>query len=279
MQVRVIEPRRPGLRFRLGELWRYRGLIVYFGRRFLEKRYIRTWLGWVWIPLRPMLNVAARVFVFGEILQIPSEGVPYLIFFIVGMAAWELFDETLFWSARSLEMNRGIIRKIYVPRLTMLFGSASLGLAFFAVYVVMTGAAIGYYYLTDGVVYFEVGVRLLLALGGIGLILLLAWSFGLWLSVIGAQARDVRFSLRFFTGFWFFLTPVIYPISEIPDQYRFLASINPVTAPIEMIKNGVLGIGQVPPGALVVTFATILVVGGIGWVFFERSEAAAVDAV
>ena len=277
--VRVIEPRRPGAADRAREFWRYRRLVPYFAKRLLEKRYLRTWLGWLWIPLRPVLDVTARVFVFGTVLDIPSQGVPYLIFFIVGMSAWSLFEESLFWAARSIELNRRVLRRVYVPRLTMLVGSLSIALVEYLIYVVITLIAAGYFVLADGTTYLDIGANALVALGGLVLVVLLAQSFGLWLSVLGAQARDVRFTLRYFTAFWFFLTPVIYPLDSIPENLRWLAAINPVTAPVEMVKYGILGIGDVPFDALAVTGAFIVVVASGGFLFFERSEAAALDAL
>lgn len=275
----VIEPRRPGAAHAAAELWRSRRLVGWFGKRLLEKRYQRTWLGWVWLPLRPTLDVVARAFVFGSILSAPSEGVPYLLFFLIGMSAWNLFEESVFWSARSLELNRRILRRVYVPRLTMLVGSLAIGAVEYLIYMIMAALAVTYYLLADGTTYLALGANTLAAVAGLALIVLLAQSLGLWLSVLGAQARDVRFFLRYITGFWFFLTPVIYPLGAVPENLRWLAAINPVTAPVEMVKYGVLGTGGVPMEALAVTIGFIVVVATGGIAFFRRSEAAAVDAM
>lgn len=275
----VIGPRRPGAANAATELWRSRRLIGWFGKRFLEKRYQRTWLGWWWLPLRPTLDVVARAFVFGSILSVPSEGVPYLLFFLIGMSAWNLFEESVYWSARALEINRRVLRRAYVPRLTMLVGSLAIGTIEYLIYLIMAALAVTYYLLADGTTYLDLGTNTLATVAGLALIVLLAQSLGLWLSVLGAQARDVRFGLRYFTGFWFFLTPVIYPLDAVPENLRWLAAINPVTAPVEMVKYGILGTGGVPTGALAVTVGFIVVVATAGIAFFRRSEAAAVDAM
>jgi len=275
----VIEPRRPGAAYAAAELWRSRRLIGWFGKRLLEKRYQRTWLGWAWLPLRPVLDVAARAFVFGSILAVPSDGVPYLLFFLIGMSAWNLFDESVFWSARALELNRRVLRRVYVSRLTMLVGSLAIGAIDYLIYIIMAALAVTYYLLADGTTYLDLGTNTLATFAGLGLIVLLAQSFGLWLSVLGAQARDVRFVLRYILGFWFFLTPVIYPLAAVPENLRWLAAVNPVTAPVEMVKYGLLGTGGIPMEALAVTLGFIVVVATTGLAFFRRSEAAAVDAM
>lgn len=275
----VIEPRRPGAAHAAAELWRSRRLIGWFGKRLLEKRYQRTWLGWAWLPLRPVLDVVARAFVFGSILSVPSDGVPYLLFFLIGMSAWNLFDESVFWSARALELNRRVLRRLYVPRLTMLVGSLAIGAIDYLIYIIMAALAVTYYLLADGTTYLDLGTNTVATFAGLALIVLLAQSFGLWLSVLGAQARDVRFVLRYILGFWFFLTPVIYPLAAVPENLRWLAAVNPVTAPVEMVKYGVLGTGGIPMEALAVTLGFIVVVATAGLVFFRHSEAAAVDAM
>jgi lipopolysaccharide transport system permease protein len=276
-QVRVITPRRQGAVERAREFWEYRRLLAFFARRFTEKMYIRTWLGRVWIPLRPVLSVGARVLIFGGLLSVPSEGKPYLIFFLVGVASWELFAQTAYWATRSIELSRGVLARIYVPRLTALVAAVVPSAINFLVYVAITFVAVLGYLVVDGVLYVELGAATLLAGAGLALMVLLALGIGLWTSIYGAQARDVRFSLAYVLQFWFFLTPVIYPLSAIPERYRSVVALNPMTAPVEMVKEGVLGAGTVTPLAIAITVSTVtlLVISGL-W-FFGRAEGLAVD--
>lgn len=275
----ILEPRHTGVGEQLRELWRSRRLIAFFGRRYIEKRYVRTWLGWLWLPLRPTLAVASRVLIFGGLLGIPSDGVPYLLFFLVGLAAWHLFAECAYWATRSIELNRGPLGRMYIPRLTTLVAAVAPGLLDYVIYGGLTLAALLYYAASDGVLYLELGLGLLAAGAGLVLIVLLGLSVGLWTSVYAVQARDVRFGLSYFLSFWFFLTPVIYPLSTVPEGYRSALAFNPMTAPIELVKGGVLGQGEASALALAVTLGTILVVGGLGLVFFGRSEARALDSL
>jgi ABC-type polysaccharide/polyol phosphate export permease len=109
--------------------------------------------------------------------------------------------------------------------------------------------------------------------------LALGISIALWTSVLNARARDVRFTMAFVLGFWFFLTPIIYPLSKVPAAFQTIASLNPMTAPIEMVRIGLFDIGQVPLVAICSTVATILIVGGGGLWFFMRSERLALDSL
>ncbi|MBA2504888.1 MAG: ABC transporter permease [Thermoleophilaceae bacterium] len=275
---RVISPRPPGVFERLRELWTYRRLIRFFGRRALEKRYLRTWIGWPWIPLRPVLEVGSRALLFGGLLGVPSQGIPYPIFLLVGMAAWELFDRTAFWAMRSLDINKSILRRIYVPRLTVVAGAIVPSGIEYLIYGVITAIIMLVYWLGDGVLYAVAGPQTLVALAGLALLIAMAYGIGMVLSVYAAQARDVRFIYGYIMGFWLFLTPVLYPLSAIPPFFQTLADVNPMTAPIVMVKYGFLGIGEVTTTSLIATFVAIAVFLGGGLRFFNAAETRTLDS-
>jgi lipopolysaccharide transport system permease protein len=277
--VSVIQPRQPGVLARVREYWRFRRMTLYFGFTFLEKFYRRTVLGWVWIPLRPVISVGTRVLVFGGLLAAPSGGVPYTIFFLVSFASWQLFGYTAFWGTRSIELSRGILNKMYIPRLTCLTGAVVISLVNFALYIAIAAIVVLVYLFFDGTTYLDPGPGLVLTFAGIALALLLAQSIALWTSILNARARDVRFAMQFVLGFWFFLTPIIYPLSQVPAAFQTVASLNPMTAPIEMIRIGLFGTGELPIVALCSTLAMILIVGGGGLRFFMRSERLALDSL
>lgn len=277
--VRVIEPRPLRAGQRLREIVQYRGLLRYFGKRFIEKRYTRTWLGWFWIPLRPILDVAARVFVFGSVLNVPSGTVPYLVFYLVGMSAWELFERTAYWATRSLELNRRVLSRMYVPRLTALLAAVAPAALDYLIYVVLTFVVVFYYFLADDTWYVSFGPDALIGLAGLVLLLVLSLGIGLWTSVYAIRARDVRFGLAYFMNFLLFITPVLYPISAIPARYRPIASLNPLSAPIEMVKRGFLGEGSVPASGIAITLVTAFVLCVGGFHFFSRAESKALDHI
>ena len=264
---------------RLAEAWHARALLPYFARRYLEKLYVRTWLGWLWIPLRPILDIGSRVLIFGSLLGAPSDGVPYLLFFVIGTSTWTLFSESAIWGTRSIEMNRRFLRRLYLPRLTLLLAALAPSALRFAMYMVIALVAFAYYGLVEGELYLELQAETLLLPAGLLLAVLLALSLACWTSVYGAYARDVRFGMGYALSFWYFLTPVIYPLSAVPENLRTLASLNPMTTPIEMVRLGVFGKGEVLASGLASTGLVILVIGGLGLWFFDRSEARALDSV
>jgi lipopolysaccharide transport system permease protein len=254
-------------------------MLRYFGRRFLEKLYVRTWLGWVWIPLRPILDVGTRVLIFGSLLKAPSNGVPYLLFLLVGSSAWQLFADSAYWATRSIELNRRFLRRLYLPRLILVLSALAPSAINFGIYVVFTVIAFTFYAVAENTLYLELRPETVLALAGLAMALLVAISLALWTSVFGAEARDVRFTLGYVLGFWYFLTPVIYPLSAVPGSLKTVASLNPMTAPIELVRLGVFDRGDVLLTGMLSTTVFIAVVGGLGLWFFDRSEARALDTI
>lgn len=274
---RVIEPRATGVRERVRELWRSRRMVRFFGRRFIEKSFLRTWLGRLWLPLRPILDVGSKILIFGLLLNAPSDGVPYAVFFLIGQSAWIFFSTTLYWMTRSVELNKRYLRHVYVPRLMLLASALAFPLVNLVLYGILTAGVLLYFWIGDGALYLAFGVDTLLAPTGLLLMTGIAAAIGFFTSVLGAQARDVRFMLSYVLGFWMLLSPVIYPLSSVPESARAIASLNPAAAPLEMIRFGLIGEGTVTSVGLISTGAFIAVVGALGLRFFARSESAALD--
>ncbi|MEJ7891568.1 MAG: ABC transporter permease [Solirubrobacteraceae bacterium] len=276
-EVLIVRPRRAGARARLRELRERRSLIGFFGREMVEKRYARTLLGWIWIPLRPILDIASRLFIFGGVLGLGSEGVPYLLYIIVVLGGWQLFGSTAYWATRSLEINRSVLKRAYVPRLAVVCASIIPSGLDYLIYLGLGVLAVAGYLIADSTTYLVLGPDTLLALGGLLLLLTTAVGIGLFTSVYATHYRDVRFSLNYVLGFWQYATPVVYPLSQVPDGLRTAVLLNPLTAPIEMVKRGVFGVGELESLAFVSTgiFLLVTVIGGT--LFFLKSESMAVD--
>jgi lipopolysaccharide transport system permease protein len=275
----VVEPRPDGLVRRGGEVWRYRRLLPYFGKQALGRLYFRTKLGWLWVPIRPILEVGTRALVFGSLLKAPSNGLPYFLFFVVGTTGWTLFSRALWWMTRSVEVNRKIVRKLYFPRLLMPLGSLIAAFIEFGIYIALCAVAVLYYVLTDGQTYLSFGVNTLLLVAACVVMLAFAIGIGLVTAVLGSHGRDTRFTLAYVLNFWFLLTPIIYPLSSLEGGFRTAAELNPMTAPIEMFRMGVFDIGELPSLALCSSLGSTLVVLAFGSWFFSRSEASATDAL
>lgn len=275
----VIEPRAPGLASQLRAAWRYRYLFRYVAAQTLERGTRRTVLGWSWLVMRPLLPIVLGTLVFGNLLRAPSDGIPYFLFFLTGTASWQLFERCLMWATRSLELNRRLIAMLYFPRIIL--PAASMSPAWFdsLLYATLILGTALYYLAAEGRWYLGSVLGLVAAGGAVVVSVALAFGLGLWLSVLEARARDVRFGLIYFMRFWFYGTPVFYPVSAVSPQYRWLVLLNPVAPLVEMFRWGVLGVGHVswPWLGVAVAATSVAVVSGL-W-FFNRAEATAVDAL
>jgi lipopolysaccharide transport system permease protein len=272
--VHVRAPKRHDPASRVRELWSHRRQLAFFGRRLIEKRYVRTWLGMFWIPLRPALDVAMRTLLFGGLLAVSSEGLPYMVYFSVGMAAWMMFESSALWATRSLEVNRGVLRRIDVPRVVPLVSAIAPALLDLGLYLAIAAIALVYYGIADGTNYVQspFGADGLLALGGLATLALIGIGIGMWTSPFVAQARDIRFGFSYVTGLWLFLTPVIYAIDSIPEAYRPLAEHNPATAPVEAFKHALLGTPAPSVTSWTVSLVTMAVLLASGSWFSARKE-------
>jgi len=273
----VIEPRQYGVVERIRELWHYRYLWWYFASLSVEGMYRRTKLGWLWLIFRVSAPVGLNSLVFGGLLGVESNGPPYFLFFVCGSATWILFERSLLIVTRSLERNRKLITKVYFPRLILPMSAVAPGLLYLSILLItMIGANI-YFRYHNGVWYIRLRPELLVSAAAVVMALVFTISVGLWTSVLQARYRDMRQGIRYFMPFWMYFTPVIYPVTTVPEQWRWLLSFNPMAGIVEAFKWGTLGIGHVTVVGLITSFAMLMLtlVGGI-W-FFNREEAASID--
>ena len=270
--LRSIEPPAPGIGRHLGDIGRHRSAFFYFVRRYMRKRYGRTFLGYIWLFLPTLLPLFLGALVFGGILGVSIPGVPYFLYFAVALSAWLLFSQTAYFGTRSLEISRSDLRRLYIPRLIPLTTSMTLPTLTYLIYVVIIACTVAYYVLTRGEFYLDLRPATLLVPVALVMLVVFAWASALWFSPLAPRARDVRRLAAYVIGFWYFLTPVMYPIDEIPSGFQFLASLNPVTAPIEMVKSGLLNVGDVTTLGLVSYFVALVAAGAVGLRIFLPKE-------
>jgi lipopolysaccharide transport system permease protein len=275
--VWVIERRRAGVVARLREAWQRRTLIRYFGMRLLYRQSAHSWLGPAWILLRPLGPIVLGTAIFGGLLRAPSHGLPYFLFYLVGTLAWSLFETGVTAATRSLEVNRRIVSRIYFPRLVLPVAGMMPALTEAAIHAALLVLAVIYYRLATGRLYVELSPRLAAGVLALAAIAIFALAVGLCTSLFQARSRDTRYALRYVMRFWFFVTPVIYPMDTVGPRWRWLVSLNPLAPLIEAFRWGVLGVGTPDPGALVLALVMIAgtVVGGL--MFFDWAETNAID--
>ena len=277
----VIEPSRVGLVARAEELWRYRRILWFFASRRIKERYEDKTLGKFWVFAQPLAPILISTLIFGSMLQVPSDGVPYFLFFLAGMSCWRIFDRGVQRVTRSLDQNRALIKKVYFPRLIAPISSVAPALSEFGVLFTLLILTCVYYYVKDGVFYLRLGPQMLVAFLAVVMAAFLSISIGLWTSVMQVRHKDVQFSIRYFMQLWYYVTPVIFPLSQLltllPDELHFVAYLNPMTPVVEMYKWGLLGIGGFSRTGVLVGTLTALAIFSSGVVYFNRSEAASVD--
>lgn len=266
-------PRHPGAFATIGEVWRYRKLLRFIGDRALRKMYRRTVLGWLWLFINPLFPIALRAVVFGGLLGVGSNGLPYFLFLIAGTVVWEVFAASLMWGTRSLEMHGDLTDQIYHPRALLPFGNMTPALLNVALKIGVLVLAVFFYSIRDGRAYVRLDVGLLWSFTALVLALLFALSLSFFTSIWGESARDMRFALNQLLSIWYLLTPILYPLSQVPAEHRGWMLLNPLAIIVETFKWGLFGVGEFYPQALGVTALAIVLVFTAGLNYFVRSEA------
>jgi lipopolysaccharide transport system permease protein len=273
----IIGPQRPGFANRMRELWDYRRILWFLSSRNVVAMYQGTFLGKLWLFLRPLAPLLISAFVFGNLLNVPSDGVPYFLFFLVGQTPWHLFERSLLWVTRSLDLNKNLVKKVYFPRLIVPMSSVAPALLELGIYSALLAGSLVYYLIKDGRWYLHLGPGLLVAPLVILLTALFSIGLGFFTTVWQVRARDVRMTLRYVLRFWSYLTPVLYPLSLVPAEYRWIIYVNPMAPLVEAYKWSLLGIGELHVPALASGLGVIIVSVVLGAWYFSRSEEASVD--
>lgn len=268
----VIRPGRGWVPLRLRELWEYRELLYFLTWRDIKVRYKQTALGAAWAVIQPFFTMVVFSVFFGRLARLPSEGVPYPIFTYCALVPWTYFATALTQSSNSLVDHARLITKIYFPRILVPAAAILAGLVDLAIaFVVLVGMLLWY-----GVV--PTLAVLLLPLFAF-LAALTAFAVGLWLSALNVRYRDVKYTIPFLVQFWLFLTPVAYSSTLVPERWRPLYALNPMTGVVEGFRWALLGRRDAPGPMLAVSTATVvlLLVGGL--FYFRRMEQRFADVV
>jgi ABC-type polysaccharide/polyol phosphate export permease len=206
---------------------------------------------------------------------VPSGNRPYLVFLLVGSIGWYFFDRTTLWSYRSLQVNRRYFHTVPAPWLPAITGAAIPGAVQAGLYGLIALVVSIYYKLSDGSFYVGFGGHTAYAALGLVLLLLYSWTFGLLLAPLVRVIRDTRLVLRYFFAFLYMVTPILYTVQAIPPRYRSIALYNPLTAPVEFVRHGLLEMGM-PDARSIVTSVVVLVAAlPIAALLFAGAERAA----
>src|ERR1700685_252733 len=255
-----------------GELWDFRELIYFFVWRDIKIRYKQTAIGAAWAVLQPLLPMLIFSLFFGRLAHIPSEGLPYPIFYYSALLPWMYFAAAMQNATSTIVENQRVITKVYFPRLALPLASVLSGLVDFGVSFLMFVVLMIYYGIRPTVAVIWLPAFSLLAI-------LTALGVGLWLSALNALYRDVRYVLPFLVQFWMFGSPVAYPSSLVPEKWRWLYGLNPMAGVIEGFRWSLTGIGQ-PPGIMLAASSTaVILLVFSGLVYYHAVEGTIADVV
>ncbi len=275
---RWIEAGRLPLTQQLRELTEYRELIVMMAKKNFAIRYKQTILGAAWAFLRPLITALVLVLAFGRILRLPSDGLPGLLFYLCNTAVWGFFAETVRVNAKTFIANSGLFGKVYFPRLVMPLSDLLFDLVTFAIQILMVLLILVFYLLRGEVQVNPLCWPLLIPLSlQIGL---LGMSTGVIVSSLTTRYRDLVMLVEFAIQLWMYLTPVVYPFSNIENgAMRTLLLLNPMTMPMECFRRVLLGKGTLSVPGIVWSLAFTVFAAVCALRLFTRVERTFMDTV
>jgi lipopolysaccharide transport system permease protein len=271
--ITVIQASRGWVPLRLSDLWEYREVLYYLVWRDLKVRYRQTLLGVAWAFIQPLFAMVLFTVIFGKLVKVPSDGLPYAVFALAGLVPWNFFSNALTQSSNSLVVNSALLRKVYFPRLLLPLGRVlgclpDLGLAFGLLLVM------AWWY---GLRPTPASLAWVPAL--IGLALLTALAAGIWLSALNVRFRDIQHLVPFLVQLWMFATPIVYPSSLLPPRWRTLYALNPMVGVVDGFRWALLGSGTAPSATMAASALGAVIILATGAFFFRRVEKSFADIV
>lgn len=268
--VLTIQPTKGWGRLGLRDIWEYRDLLYFLLWRDVKGRYKQMALGPLWIVLHPLLNMAIFTVIFGMVAKLPTDGAPYPVFAYTALLPWTFFSSAVMGAANSLLSHRHLITKVYFPRLIVPIVSVFSGLIDFAIsFCILLGMMVWFGYM-PGWQIITLPLFLLLAA-------MTALAVGLWSATWIVHYHDVAEVLGYLLRGWMYATPVVYAVSMIPERWRGVYRLNPMTNVIEGFRWALLKTGTPPDGFFwlsVLLVAPLLISGAY---YFRRTERTIVD--
>ena len=273
----ILEPRRPWLDLRLGELWHARDLILLFVRRDFVATYKQTVLGPLWYLIQPLLTALTFTVIFGRVARLPTDGLPPFLFYMAGTVIWSYFAACLTKTSATFTANAGLFGKVYFPRLAVPISIMISNLITFAIQLGLFLGFVAWYWAVGAPIRPNAGILLLplllLMMAGLGL------GFGIIVSSLTTRYRDLAHLVTFGVQLLMYATPVIYPVSSIPERYRPLIQANPLAPVVEAFRTAFLGAGTVSTAGLLYSAGFTLAVLVAGLLLFNRVEQTFMDTI
>lgn len=261
----------------LKELWRYRDLLGLIIRRDFVSAYKQTILGPLWHLADPLVTTLTYAFIFGGIAKLSTDGLPRILFYLPGITLWTFFANSLLGTSGTFNANAGVFGKVYFPRLVMPISAVISSLIAFGFQLILFLGLVLFYHLQGTSIqttwYALLTPVLALMTGGIGL------GVGMLLASVTTKYRDLTKLVSVSMRLLMFATPVIYPLSKVPEKYRWIIELNPMTSIVETFRYIWLGAGSVNEASLIYSAVFMLVTVTWGALVFNKAEKIAMDSV
>jgi len=272
--VRVFEPSKGWLSLNFREVWRYRELLQLLVWRDTVVRYKQSVVGIGWALIRPVASMVVFSVIFGRLAGLPSDGVPYPIFTYVALLPWNYFAGCLSGASDSLVSGAHIMNKVYFPRLILPLSKLFAGLVDFGISFILLIAMMIWYRHHITVTWGTLCLPVFLLFA-----MLTALAFGLCLTSFAVKYRDVTHLLPFIVQIWMYISPVAYSASLVPDRWRKIYALNPMTGVIDGFRWALTGRAQPDWTAMAISAAVTLVILISGLYYFRQTERTFVDIV
>jgi lipopolysaccharide transport system permease protein len=256
----------------LSEVWSYRELLYFFVWRDLKLRYEQTAIGVAWVILQPVLTMIAFSLLFGRLAGLPSDGLPYPIFYFAGLLPWMYFSQSATRATNTLVDHQRVITKVYFPRILLPIAATLAGLVDFAIGFAVLALLLPLYGIMPSAAIATLPLFLVLTIAA-------ALAVGFALSALNARYRDVRYAVQFLLMFWMFVSPVAYPSTMVPERWRWLYGLNPMAGAIDGMRWALGAPTRPDPVLLAASTAAVLILLLGGAAYFQHVDQTVADVV
>ncbi len=275
---KIITAKKRLLDLHLRDVWDYKYLIKMFIKRDFVVAYKQTILGPIWYLLQPLITAFMYMFVFGQMAKVGTDGIPYILFYFAGTMLWSYFTSCLTSCAATFTQNQSVFGKVYFPRLTSPIATCGFHMIKLAIqFLLLVVLYIYSYFFQKAPIHLSWYALLFpFIIIWIGL---LGGSLGLIVSSLTTKYRDLNLLLTFGIQLAMYATPVVYPLSEIPSRFSWLAYVNPMCAPIEFFRIAFYGAGNLEPSMIITSIVVTFVLTFFGLILFTKNERNFVDVI
>lgn len=276
----VIEPHSKKFSLNLSEVWKYKDLITLYVKRDIITVYKQTILGPLWYIIQPIFTAFMYTMVFGNIANIPTDGIPHMVFYMSAQLCWNYFSDCLGGASGTFAGNAAVFSKVYFPRLVVPISNICSNLFRLCIQILLFIGFYMYFYLTG----YDIQPNLYLLFVPFFILMLALFGFGVGIiiSSFTTKYRDLGILFGFLTQLWMYATPVIYPLSAVPDKIKglkWIIELNPLTPIVEAVRYGCFGVGTFSLEGIIYSFCVITAVLLIGIVLFNKVERKFIDTI